>query len=362
MADDLYDEFGNYIGPELDDDSSDDDESSSSSQSGSEAAAGDGDHGNEDDDGMSLDDDDNAAGGGDDRHTNVSASAIVLHEDKEHYGQVYNESVKTVTLTEDAETIETPIVPRPSVRPEVLLEDMTMKEEDGAETDFFGTLLRNPRLKRFIGVVGEFHSGKTSLMDLLIEDSVRYYHSDNKEKKNSAIMKGCWGEQASLEACHGGGPRLMDSLKIEKERQMSIKTCPMCMMLPDSRGKSYLMNFLDTPGHVQFVDEEVTCATALTDGCMVVIDPLEPSNGVSLERILPKLIAAKQEMILCLNKMDRLLLEVKLPPADAYWKLKRVIEEVNALVEDYSGIQGMFIDKRNILTNRNIIVDTFLLL
>jgi len=200
------------------------------------------------------------------------------------------------------------------------------------------------------------------LMDLLIEDSVRYYHSDNKEKKNSAIMKGCWGEQASLEACHGGGPRLMDSLKIEKERQMSIKTCPMCMMLPDSRGKSYLMNFLDTPGHVQFVDEEVTCATALTDGCMVVIDPLEPSNGVSLERILPKLIAAKQEMILCLNKMDRLLLEVKLPPADAYWKLKRVIEEVNALVEDYSGIQGMFIDKRNILTNRNIIVDTFLLL
>ena len=101
-----------------------------------------------------------------------------------------------------------------------------------------------------------------------------------------------------------------------------------------------MLTILDTPGHSQFIDE-VVCATALTDGTMIVVDPLEPL--ISLESIIPKLMASKQEIVLCLNKLDRLILEVKLPPTDTYWKLFRVIEEVNDIVEDYSGIQGMSI-------------------
>ena len=168
MADDLYDEFGNYIGPELDDDSTSSEEASSddgSSASGQDQEDGDGD--------MSL-------GNGDDQdgsqqQVGFASSAIVLHEDKEHYGQVYDETrVKTVTLTEDAETIDTPIVPKEVVKSDILLENMT-SYPNSSEMDFFGSLLKNPYLKRFISVVGEFHSGKTTMVDLLIEESARFY-------------------------------------------------------------------------------------------------------------------------------------------------------------------------------------------
>ena len=318
MADELYDEFGNYIGPELDDESDSSDSESGNSVGGPE----------EEDDVMSL-------GGAEEQEQEepaaVSASAIVLHEDKEHYGQVYDESkVKTVTLTEDAETIDTPIVPREVVKSDILLENMT-SYPSSTEVDFFGSLLQNPGLKRFISIVGEFHCGKTTLVDLLVEESVRFYGDSKKADKS------CWGEKGAMEVYNGGGPRLLDTLEIERERQMSMKTSPLTLMLPDSRHKSHLLTFLDTPGHIQFIDE-VTCATSLTDGTMIVIDPLEPI--ISLEHIIPKLMASKQELVLCLNKLDRLILEVKLPPSDMYWKLVRVIEEVNSIVEDYSGIQG----------------------
>ena len=328
MTDDLYDEFGNYIGPELDDESSRGSDSDSDSESDSDSSAGGAAAEDEQEDAMSLGREEEAEGKSSHQ---VSASAIVLHEDKEHYGQVYDETkVKTVTLTEDAETIETPIVPREVVKSDILLENMTSYPRS-TEVDFFGSLLQNPSLKRFVSIVGEFHSGKTSLLDLLVEESVRFYGDSKKADKS------CWGEKGALEVHNGGGPRLLDTLEVEQERQMSIKTAPLTLMLPDSRHKSHLMTFLDTPGHIHFIDE-VTCATALTDGAMIVIDPLEAI--ISLEHVVPKLMASKQELVLCLNKLDRLILEVKLPPSDMYWKLFRVIDEVNSIVEDYSGIQG----------------------
>lgn len=43
---------------------------------------------------------------------------------------------------------------------------------------------------------------------------------------------------------------------------------------------------------------------------------------------------------LCINKIDRLILELKLPPADAYYKLKHIIEEVNSLLSVFSNEKG----------------------
>lgn len=48
----------------------------------------------------------------------------------------------------------------------------------------------------------------------------------------------------------------------------------MTLILPDSRGKSYMFNIIDTPGHPNFSDE-VTAAMRLTDGVLLVIDIIE---------------------------------------------------------------------------------------
>jgi U5 small nuclear ribonucleoprotein component len=81
-----------------------------------------------------------------------------------------------------------------------------------------------------------------------------------------------------------------DNRKDEIYRQMSIKSTPMSLVLPDSRGKNYLFNLMDTPGHPNFSDE-VTTALRMSDGMLLVVDCIE---GVTLyvERLIKEALRA----------------------------------------------------------------------
>lgn len=61
----------------------------------------------------------------------------------------------------------------------------------------------------------------------------------------------------------------------------------MSLVLPNTRGKSYLLNLIDTPGHQNFVDE-VAAAARLADGCVLVVDVVEGVSSIpsSLFRVL----------------------------------------------------------------------------
>lgn len=84
------------------------------------------------------------------------------------------------------------------------------------------------------------------------------------------------------------------------------------------------------PGHVNFSDE-VTAAMRLCDGVVLFVDAAE---GVMLntERLLKHAVQEKMAITLCVNKIDRLMLELKLPPQDAYYKIKHIIDEINGLL------------------------------
>lgn len=62
---------------------------------------------------------------------------------------------------------------------------------------------------------------------------------------------------------------------------MSIKSSPMSLVLSTTGGKSHLVHFIDTPGHVNFVDE-VASAMRLADGILLVVDVVE---GVCLTQL-----------------------------------------------------------------------------
>lgn len=120
--------------------------------------------------------------------------------------------------------------------------------------------------------------------------------------------------------------RYTDTTIAEQERGISITSTPISLVLADSRDKSYLINFLDTPGHIS-LSGEITASLRVADGCVICVDVIE---GVMLntERCIRHAVAQGVPIIVAFTKMDRLITELKIPPQDAYYKFVAMLEEV----------------------------------
>lgn len=121
----------------------------------------------------------------------------------------------------------------------------------------------------------------------------------------------------------------------------------MSLILSTSAGKSHLIHLIDTPGHVNFVDE-VASAIRLVDGVVLVVDVVEGVRillfqalrvlivflqvMVNTEAIIRHALQEGVKITLVVNKIDRLILELRIKPADAFYKIKHTIEEVNTVI------------------------------
>ena len=293
MDPDLYDEFGNYVGPDLE--SEDDSESEAEEREEEEADAG-----QEEE----MEQDEEEQGG--------QSMAVVLHEDKKYYpsaSEVYGPDVETIVQEEDAQPLTKPIIePVRKNKFEHLEQELP---ETNYSMEFQADLMDNANLVRNVALVGHLHHGKTSFVDCLMEQT----HPDIVTSSDKPS-------------------RYTDTLFTEQERGVSIKAMPVSLVCPNVKGKSFLMNVFDTPGHVNFCDE-VSAAMRLADGVVVFIDAAE---GVMLntERVIKQAVQEKLAITICINKVDRLILELKLPPQDAYYKLRHIVEECNGLLSLYS--------------------------
>lgn len=126
--------------------------------------------------------------------------------------------------------------------------------------------------------------------------------------------------------------RYTDTHILSRERGISIKSSPMSLVLQNSAGKSHLVHLIDTPGHVNFVDE-VASAIRLVDGVVLVVDVVEGAM-VNTEHIIRHALQENVKITLVVNKIDRLILELRLKPSDAYYKIKHTIEEINVLISN----------------------------
>ncbi|XP_064401615.1 116 kDa U5 small nuclear ribonucleoprotein component-like isoform X2 [Halichondria panicea] len=208
MDGDLYDEFGNYIGPELESDDS-------------EGEGGDGDkspdmgeeEGEGSDDGVAMDTSVVVAGAG-------HEMAVVLHEDKKYYptaAEVFGPDVETVVQEEDTQPLTEPIIA--PVKKHKFAHTEQELPTTTYEMEYLADLMDNAELIRNVAIAGHLHCGKV------------------------------------------------------------------------------MMN---------------------------------------TERLLKHAVQERLAVTLCINKIDRLILELKLPPTDAYFKLKHIVDEVNSLLSIYS--------------------------
>ncbi|PWN47939.1 putative ribosomal elongation factor EF-2 [Violaceomyces palustris] len=235
------------------------------------------------------------------------SNAVVLHEDKKYYptaAEVYGDEVEALVQEEDTQPLSQPIVEP------VKIKRFAIQEKDLPETrfdrEFMMNLMSFPEMVRNVAVAGHLHHGKTSLMDTLLFET----------------------HKMEIDVDHT--TRYTDSHLLERERCISIKSAPLSLVLQDAKGKSYLCNLIDTPGHTNFQDE-VAAGLRLADGVVLVVDVVE---GVmcNTEAIIRYCVKEGLPMVLVINKIDRLVLELRLPPQEAYFKIRHAIEEVNNVI------------------------------
>lgn len=98
-------------------------------------------------------------------------------------------------------------------------------------------------------------------------------------------------------------------------------------------GNEFLINLIDSPGHVDF-SSEVTAALRVTDGALVVVDCVE-GVCVQTETVLRQALTERIKPVVIVNKVDRALLELQVSKEDLYQSFSRTIESVNVIVATY---------------------------
>merc|ERR1712088_606908 len=159
-----------------------------------------------------------------------------------------------------------------------------------------------------------------------------------------------------IAAAKAGETRATDTRKDEQDRCITIKSTAISMFFnmdekdmafikqPISKKKDganetgFLINLIDSPGHVDF-SSEVTAALRVTDGALVVVDCVS-GVCVQTETVLRQAIAERIRPVLFMNKMDRALLELQLDQEDLYQTFQRVVENVNVIVATYADDDG----------------------
>jgi U5 small nuclear ribonucleoprotein component len=194
-----------------------------------------------------------------------TSQAIVLHEvrslalfwtcliffksqDKRYYSSaqdVYGADVETLVQEEDTQPLTQPIIA--PVKKKTFR--VISKEESGPVTrydkNFLLQLMSYQDSVRNVCVVGHLHHGKTALMDMLVYET---HQLDWDVDKQVIELLVCSQRKLNLEQLKYTDPHVL-----AQARGISLKSTPMSLVLPSSKGKSYLLNMIDTPGHVNFL-------------------------------------------------------------------------------------------------------------
>jgi elongation factor 2 len=147
-----------------------------------------------------------------------------------------------------------------------------------------------------------------------------------------------------IAGANAGEARYTNTRQDEQDRAITIKSTSISLYyempvekLPEDvkeEENAFLINLIDSPGHVDF-SSEVTAALRVTDGALVVVDCIE-GVCVQTETVLRQAIAERIKPVLFVNKLDRIFLELHMDPEEAYQNFRNAVESVNVVIATYN--------------------------
>ncbi|MFV9677667.1 MAG: elongation factor EF-2, partial [Methanosarcinales archaeon] len=159
---------------------------------------------------------------------------------------------------------------------------------------------------RNIGIIAHIDHGKTTLTDNLLAGA-------------GIISKELAGEQL-----------FTDSYYLEQERGITIFAATVSMVY-SYKGEDHLINLIDTPGHVDF-GGDVTRALRAVDGAVVVVDAVEGAMPQT-ETVLRQAMKENVKPVLFINKVDRMINELKVDAQQMQAQLGKIIDKINKLIK-----------------------------
>jgi elongation factor 2 len=170
-------------------------------------------------------------------------------------------------------------------------------------------LMSQKELIRNLGIIAHIDHGKTTLADSLLAGA------------------------GMLSPQMAGSARVLDYLSEEQKRKITIKTANMSLLYK-TQNSNYIINLVDTPGHVDFTGK-VTRALRVIDGAVVVVDAVEEIMAQT-EILVKQALEERVRPVLFINKVDRLITELQLNEAQIQNKLDHIISRFNDLIELYA--------------------------
>ncbi len=170
-------------------------------------------------------------------------------------------------------------------------------------------IMKNLEQVRNIGITAHVDHGKTTLSDSLLAAA-------------GIISEKIAGQALAL-----------DYLDVEQKRGITVKSANVSLY-HEYRGKPYVINLIDTPGHVDF-SAKTTRSLRVLDGAILVVDAVE---GVmtQTEMYLRMALEERVRPVLFINKVDRLIKELRLSPQEIQQRFIQIIKEVNQLISMYA--------------------------
>jgi len=159
---------------------------------------------------------------------------------------------------------------------------------------------------RNLGILAHIDHGKTTLTDSLLAGT------------------GLLAPQVA------GSARVLDYLEEEQKRGITMKTANISLLYRTADG-SFIVNLVDTPGHVDFTGK-VTRALRTIDGAVVLVDAVEEVMAQT-EMVVQQALEERVRPVLFINKVDRLITELQLNAAEIQKKLTHIIARFNDLIE-----------------------------